>query len=67
MTNPALIAEAAEDAAAIEKGDEEIDIVDPSSQPKKADGKLVAVEEVEEGHVGWPACALAVYPIKLTS
>lgn len=56
-SNPALLAEVAEDTAAIEKAGEEIDIAAPDAKPTKADGKLVAAEEVEEGHVGWPACA----------
>lgn len=45
------------EAKQIEKIEHEVDAVEPAEESKKTDGKLIVAEEIEEGHVGWPARA----------
>ncbi|KAF5375212.1 hypothetical protein D9758_000001 [Tetrapyrgos nigripes] len=49
-----LSAEAKENEQILKRSDQEIDHHPPSDDPK-GDGKLIAAEEIEEGHVSWPA------------
>ncbi|KAF8758575.1 P-loop containing nucleoside triphosphate hydrolase protein [Rhizoctonia solani] len=60
--NPKLKAEAEKDEELERKGEEVVDesnAVDKSeANAKKGDGKLMAAEEVAEGHVGWAALKL---------
>ncbi|KAJ7596700.1 hypothetical protein C8J56DRAFT_294246 [Mycena floridula] len=50
-----------EEQAAIDKADEEVDTIAPVVDAgTKADGKLVVKEEIEEGHVSWPALKLYI-------
>ncbi|KAF9016393.1 hypothetical protein BDZ89DRAFT_1094518 [Hymenopellis radicata] len=46
--------EATKDEQSLEKGAQEID----GPADKKSSGKLIVAEEMEEGHVGWPALRL---------
>lgn len=46
--------EAKEDQKAIDKAEEEVDSQAPPDEQKPA-GKLIVAEEIEEGHVSWPA------------
>lgn len=52
-----LSAEVAEETKEIEKAEHAVDIIDPDSERKKPDGKLIVAEEISEGHVGWPSRA----------
>lgn len=52
-----LSKELKEEAKQIEKIEHEVDAVEPAEGNKKTDGKLIVAEEIEEGHVGWPARA----------
>ncbi|KAK7461891.1 hypothetical protein VKT23_008323 [Stygiomarasmius scandens] len=49
-----LSKEAVKDQQAISRTTEEVDHQPPPDEPK-GDGKLIAAEEIEEGHVSWPA------------
>ncbi|THU88444.1 P-loop containing nucleoside triphosphate hydrolase protein [Dendrothele bispora CBS 962.96] len=49
-----LSEEAKKDQEVINRTDEEIDHHPPPDEPK-GDGKLIAAEEIEEGHVSWSA------------
>ncbi|KAK1228101.1 hypothetical protein PQX77_008872 [Marasmius sp. AFHP31] len=47
--------------AAEVRAEEEIEhkadeVIDPATDAPKSDGKLILAEEVELGHLGWPAC-----------
>lgn len=53
--NKALSDEVAEEVIAIEKDDTTIDAEEPNKPAKTADGKLTVAEEIQEGHVSWPA------------
>ncbi|PCH35585.1 hypothetical protein WOLCODRAFT_107550 [Wolfiporia cocos MD-104 SS10] len=55
-----LAAEVADELAAIDRAEEEIDAdnEDDKDKEKKPDGKLVVAEEIAVGHVGWPALKL---------
>lgn len=46
--------EIAEEKAAIEKSEQEVDSDAPKTE-KKPDGKLTVAEEIAEGHVSWSA------------
>lgn len=48
-----VAAEVQKDEEAIEKAGEEFDAVAPSTE--QSDGKLIVAEEVELGHISWPA------------
>jgi hypothetical protein len=49
-----LSEEAQKDEQILNKTDQEIDHHPPADEPK-SDGKLIAAEEIEEGHVSWSA------------
>lgn len=54
-SEPSLQAEFQHDEEAIEADDE---IVDPASEKnRKADGRLILAEEIQEGNVGWKSFA----------
>ncbi|KAF5377185.1 hypothetical protein D9615_006331 [Tricholomella constricta] len=52
-----LIEELQEEEKVIAKVESEIDSPPPADEPK-SDGKLILAEEIEEGHVSWPALKL---------
>lgn len=51
-----LVVEVIKENLAIEKTEGEVDSQVPAGEIKKGDGKLTVAEEIEEGHVSWPAC-----------
>ncbi|KAI0068112.1 P-loop containing nucleoside triphosphate hydrolase protein [Artomyces pyxidatus] len=53
-----LQAELAEEIHEIEQDNKEIDSKSPGTVPKQAEGKLIATEEVAEGHVSWESLKL---------
>ncbi|KAF8608398.1 hypothetical protein BDV93DRAFT_519443 [Ceratobasidium sp. AG-I] len=60
--NPKLRAEVERDEVLGKKGEQVMDHTNPADdkeiRPNKSDGKLVVAEEIDEGHVGWPAVKL---------
>jgi len=52
----ALAARVSKNEKTIEKAKDEIDSI-AEGETKQVDGKLVVEEEIEEGHVSWPARA----------
>jgi len=59
-----LSKEAVKDQQAISRTTEEVDHQPPPDEPK-GDGKLIAAEEIEEGHVSWPACRLPYIVVQI--
>lgn len=57
-TDEVLAEELSKDQEVLEKKEDEIDAPPPAAAEKKADGKLIVAEEVEEGHVSWDALKL---------
>lgn len=60
--DPKLRAEVERDEELEKKGEQVVDDKDPADgkdvQSGKSDGKLMVAEEIDEGHVGWPALRL---------
>lgn len=50
-----MASEAKVDQEAIEKAEDELD-AQPAADEIKPTGKLIVAEEIEVGHIGWPAC-----------
>ncbi|KAG5648264.1 hypothetical protein DXG03_006223 [Asterophora parasitica] len=58
LGDPLLGEELEEEEKVIAKVEGEVDAQIPADEPKSADGKLIVAEEIEEGHVSWPALKL---------
>ncbi|KAJ6501692.1 hypothetical protein C8R47DRAFT_1193380 [Mycena vitilis] len=56
-TDEVLAEELNKDQEVLDKKEDEVDAPPPAAE-KKADGKLIVAEEVEEGHVSWHALTL---------
>ncbi|KAJ7293178.1 hypothetical protein C8J57DRAFT_1703993 [Mycena rebaudengoi] len=56
-TDEVLAKELSKDQAVLDRKEDEVDAL-PAAADLKADGKLIVAEEVEEGHVSWPALKL---------
>ena len=54
----ALKAEESKDQAELQKA-EEVEAIEGDTIPagEKKSGKLIVAEEIDEGHIGWPACS----------
>ena len=57
-----LAKEAAAEAEVTNKAEHTVDEAEPAEEAAapKSDGKLIVAEEIQEGHVGWPARKLSV-------
>ncbi|THU95701.1 P-loop containing nucleoside triphosphate hydrolase protein, partial [Dendrothele bispora CBS 962.96] len=58
--NRSLVAEARQEEQELQIAEETIDVTAPVADGSKSDGKLIIAEEVEIGHVGWPAMRLFI-------
>jgi hypothetical protein len=69
VKNRALIAEKNLEQEELQIAEQAIDVEPPVVDAPKSDGKLIVAEEVEIGHIGWPASMsnfLAFLPITLS-
>jgi hypothetical protein len=57
-----LASELKKEQQVLDKADDAVDDQVPPEEGK-SDGKLIVAEEVEEGHVSWPACEFQTMPI----
>jgi hypothetical protein len=46
-----------EDQEKTEKTEDAVDLTKRDGETEQSDGKLIVKEEIEEGHISWPACA----------
>ncbi|KAF5334423.1 hypothetical protein D9758_017869 [Tetrapyrgos nigripes] len=60
VKNSTLVVEADHEQEELRIAEETIDAVPPVADAPKSDGKLIVVEEVEIGHIGWPALAIGL-------
>ncbi|KAF5314793.1 hypothetical protein D9758_017505 [Tetrapyrgos nigripes] len=60
VKNSALVVEADHEQEELQIAEETIDTVPPVADAPKSDGKLIVAEEVEIGHIGWPALAIGL-------
>ncbi|THV06409.1 P-loop containing nucleoside triphosphate hydrolase protein [Dendrothele bispora CBS 962.96] len=60
VRNHSLAIEARQEEQELHIAEETIDPAAPTTDAPKSDGKLILAEEVETGHVGWPALRLFI-------